>query len=152
VPPVRRAAIYVTAEQRRRQEWIDPKHDRPRPPWGEGGLLEAKCGADELDTLGIQVKTTIDSRLQALARWSLERGLEEVDQRHGLRSTRAPTIPGKILLTVLVGDRTGVVDMTAEPPTTREPSSRWPSAFIPATSCACAWSPSAFACAWPWMR
>ena len=48
-------------------------------------LLEAKYGADKLATLGIEVKTTIDSHLQALARWALERGLEEVDQRHGFR-------------------------------------------------------------------
>ena len=48
-------------------------------------LLEAKYGADKLSTLGIEVKTTIDSRLQALARWALERGLEEVDARHGFR-------------------------------------------------------------------
>jgi penicillin-binding protein 1A len=48
-------------------------------------LLEAKYGADKLSTLGIEVKTTIDSRLQALARWALERGLEDVDQRHGFR-------------------------------------------------------------------
>jgi len=47
--------------------------------------LEAKFGADKLAGLGLEVKTTIDSKLQALARQALERGLEEVDQRHGFR-------------------------------------------------------------------
>jgi penicillin-binding protein 1A len=59
-------------------------------------LLEAKYGADKLSTLGMEVKTTIDSRLQALARWSLERGLEEVDQRHGFRGPLAH-LTGKAL-------------------------------------------------------
>ncbi|HEX7508576.1 MAG TPA: PBP1A family penicillin-binding protein [Polyangia bacterium] len=116
-------------------------------------LLEAKYGADKLSTLGIEVKTTIDSRLQALARWALERGLEEVDQRHGFRGPIAH-LAGKVLdkkraelvaerkkpltendksdgivekvdksaddarqlkLTVFVGDRSGIVDMSAEP-------------------------------------
>ncbi len=116
-------------------------------------LLEAKYGADKLSTLGIEVKTTIDSRLQAMARWSLERGLEEVDQRHGFRGPiahlsgraldrkraelvaerkkpltendktdgivekvdKSPDNPRQVSLTVFVGDRSGVVDMTAEP-------------------------------------
>jgi len=47
--------------------------------------LEARFGADKFSNLGIEVKTTIDSGLQALARYALERGLEEVDQRHGFR-------------------------------------------------------------------
>jgi penicillin-binding protein 1A len=59
-------------------------------------LLEAKYGADKLSTLGIEVKTTIDSRLQALARWALERGLEEVDARHGFRGPIAH-LTGKAL-------------------------------------------------------
>jgi penicillin-binding protein 1A len=59
-------------------------------------LLEAKYGADKLSTLGIEVKTTIDSRLQALARWALERGLEEVDARHGFRGPIAH-LSGKAL-------------------------------------------------------
>jgi len=116
-------------------------------------LLEARYGADTLSTLGIEVKTTIDSHLQALARWALERGLEEVDQRHGFRGPiahlagkaldkkRAELLaerkkpltendktdgivekvdksaddPRQLKLTVFVGDRTGVVDMSAEP-------------------------------------
>jgi penicillin-binding protein 1A len=59
-------------------------------------LLEAKYGADKLSTLGIEVKTTIDSHLQALARWALERGLEEVDQRHGFHGPIAH-LTGKAL-------------------------------------------------------
>jgi penicillin-binding protein 1A len=59
-------------------------------------ILEAKYGADKLGTLGIEVKTTIDSHLQSLARWALERGLEEVDQRHGFRGPLA-RLAGKAL-------------------------------------------------------
>jgi penicillin-binding protein 1A len=40
---------------------------------------------DRLETLGLTVKTTIDLRLQEQARQSLERGLEELDQRQGFR-------------------------------------------------------------------
>jgi penicillin-binding protein 1A len=47
--------------------------------------LEAKFGADKIAGLGLEVKTTIDSKLQAWARQALERGLEEMDQRHGFR-------------------------------------------------------------------
>jgi penicillin-binding protein 1A len=59
-------------------------------------ILEAKYGADKVGTLGIEVKTTIDSHLQSLARWALERGLEEVDQRHGFRGPMA-RLAGKAL-------------------------------------------------------
>ena len=52
-------------------------------------ILEAKFGADKLATLGLEVKTTIDSKMQVLARQALERGLEEVDQRHGFRGPLA---------------------------------------------------------------
>lgn len=58
--------------------------------------LEAKFGADKVATLGIDVKTTIDSRLQSLARGALERGLEEIDQRHGFRGPLAH-LAGKAL-------------------------------------------------------
>jgi penicillin-binding protein 1A len=51
--------------------------------------LDERYGADKLPTLGIAVKTTIDSKLQSLARESLERGLEEIDQRHGFRGPLA---------------------------------------------------------------
>jgi penicillin-binding protein 1A len=47
--------------------------------------LSEKYG-DGVATLGTTVKTTIDSRLQEMARQSLERGLEEVDQRQGYRA------------------------------------------------------------------
>ncbi len=51
--------------------------------------LEAKFGADKIAGLGAEVKTTIDWKLQLLARQALERGLEEVDQRHGFRGPLA---------------------------------------------------------------
>ena len=51
--------------------------------------LEARFGADKLATLGIVVKTTIDSKLQVMARQALERQIEEVDQRHGFRGPSA---------------------------------------------------------------
>ena len=47
--------------------------------------LVEKFGANKLDTLGLTVKTTIDPRLQAMARQAVERGLEELDQRQGYR-------------------------------------------------------------------
>jgi len=47
--------------------------------------LEEKFGAHKLDSLGLTVKTTIDPRLQAMARQAVERGLEELDQRQGYR-------------------------------------------------------------------
>jgi penicillin-binding protein 1A len=47
--------------------------------------LEARYGTEKVAGLGIEVKTTIDWKLQILARQALERGLEEVDQRHGFR-------------------------------------------------------------------
>jgi penicillin-binding protein 1A len=116
-------------------------------------LLDAKYGANKLATLGIEVKTTVDSRLQTLARSALERGLEEVDQRHGFRGPiahlsgkaldkkraelmaerkkpltendktdgivekvdKSADDPRHLKLTVFVGDRSGVVDLGAEP-------------------------------------
>ena len=51
--------------------------------------LEERFGAGKLANLGIEVKTTIDSKLQALARQALERGLEEIDQRHNFRGPLA---------------------------------------------------------------
>ncbi len=52
-------------------------------------MLDGKFGADKVAGLGLEVKTTIDSKLQTLARQALERGLEEVDQRHGFRGPMA---------------------------------------------------------------
>ena len=48
-------------------------------------LLTEKFTAEVLPTLGATVKTTLDLQLQKLARESLERGLEGVDQRQGYR-------------------------------------------------------------------
>ncbi len=48
-------------------------------------LLTEKYTAEVLPTLGTTVKTTLDLNLQKLARESLERGLEGVDQRQGYR-------------------------------------------------------------------
>jgi penicillin-binding protein 1A len=45
--------------------------------------LSEKYGEAELWSLGTEVKTTIDPRLQQLARQSLERGLEAIDAREG---------------------------------------------------------------------
>jgi penicillin-binding protein 1A len=48
-------------------------------------LLAEKFGGPAIATLGAEVKTTLDLSLQKLARESLERGLEAVDQRQGYR-------------------------------------------------------------------
>jgi penicillin-binding protein 1A len=58
--------------------------------------LEAKYGADKVASLGVEVKTTIDSKLQVLARQALEHGLEEVDQRHGFRGPLAHLTGAKL--------------------------------------------------------
>jgi penicillin-binding protein 1A len=47
--------------------------------------VDERFGPGKAGGLGIDVKTTIDSQLQALARQALERGLEEIDQRHNFR-------------------------------------------------------------------
>ena len=47
--------------------------------------LVEKFGASKLDTVGLTVRTTIDPRLQEMARQAVERGLEELDQRQGYR-------------------------------------------------------------------
>jgi len=49
--------------------------------------LSEKFGPNKLDTLGLTVKTTIDPRLQAMARQAMERGLEDLDQRQGYRGS-----------------------------------------------------------------
>ncbi len=48
-------------------------------------VLVEKAGVAALLTLGTTVKTTIDLDLQVAARDSLERGLEDLDRRHGFR-------------------------------------------------------------------
>jgi penicillin-binding protein 1A len=58
--------------------------------------LDERHGANQIDSLGITVKTTIDARLQTLARQSLERGLEDLDQRQGYRGPIA-RLSGKAL-------------------------------------------------------
>ena len=47
--------------------------------------IEDRYGRDKLANLGFDVKTTIDAQLETLAREALERGLEEIDQRHNFR-------------------------------------------------------------------
>jgi penicillin-binding protein 1A len=47
--------------------------------------IEERYGTGKLASLGFDVKTTIDAELQNLAREALERGLEEIDQRHNFR-------------------------------------------------------------------
>jgi penicillin-binding protein 1A len=49
--------------------------------------LDEKFGANKLESLGLTVKTTIDPRLQTMARQAVERGLEELDQRQGYRGS-----------------------------------------------------------------
>jgi penicillin-binding protein 1A len=58
--------------------------------------LEERHGANQIDSLGTTVKTTIDARLQELARQALERGLEDLDQRQGYRGPVA-RLSGKAL-------------------------------------------------------
>jgi penicillin-binding protein 1A len=48
-------------------------------------LLVERYGAEALATLGAEVQTTIDLDLQKLARQTLERGLEELDERQRYR-------------------------------------------------------------------
>jgi penicillin-binding protein 1A len=50
---------------------------------------EERFGAGKLGGLGMDIKTTIDSGLQTLARQALERGLEEIDQRHNFNGPLA---------------------------------------------------------------
>jgi penicillin-binding protein 1A len=60
-------------------------HSAPEAVDSVHRALEEKFGAHKLDTLGLTVKTTIDPRLQAMARQAVERGLEELDHRQGYR-------------------------------------------------------------------
>jgi penicillin-binding protein 1A len=62
-------------------------HSAPEAVDSVHRALEEKFGAGKLDTLGLTVKTTIDPRLQAMARQAVERGLEELDQRQGYRGS-----------------------------------------------------------------
>ncbi len=50
-----------------------------------GGVLAEKLGDRQALEQGLTVTTTLDARLQELARTSLERGLEDVDARQGFR-------------------------------------------------------------------
>jgi penicillin-binding protein 1A len=50
-----------------------------------GGFLAERIGEEAALDSGITVTTTIDGRLQELARASLERGLEDLDARQGFR-------------------------------------------------------------------
>jgi penicillin-binding protein 1A len=69
---------------------------------------------------GVTVQTTIDARLQTLARESLERGLEDLDARQGFRGPSGH-LTGKALdkhhaeLARLYGDGTEVVTVEAAP-------------------------------------
>jgi penicillin-binding protein 1A len=60
-------------------------HSAPEAVDSVHRALDEKFGANKIDTLGLTVKTTIDPRLQAMARQAVERGLEELDQRQGYR-------------------------------------------------------------------
>jgi penicillin-binding protein 1A len=50
-----------------------------------GGVLSDKLGEQAALDRGVTVSTTLDARLQELARTSLERGLEDLDARQGFR-------------------------------------------------------------------
>lgn len=55
-------------------EWIDPVRD----------VLAEKEGAENLDTLGAKVRTTLDPTLQANAQRALQLGLRAYDKRHNI--------------------------------------------------------------------
>ncbi len=48
-------------------------------------VLAERFGHDKLDSLGLTVKTGIDSHIEKVARDALERGLESLDERQGYR-------------------------------------------------------------------
>jgi penicillin-binding protein 1A len=62
-------------------------HSAPEAVDSVHRALSEKFGPNKLDTLGLTVKTTIDPRLQAMARQAVERGLEDLDQRQGYRGS-----------------------------------------------------------------
>jgi penicillin-binding protein 1A len=49
--------------------------------------VEARYGHDMLYTQGLQIYTTLDPRAQAIAEKALDRGLRELDKRHGYRGS-----------------------------------------------------------------
>ena len=52
--------------------------------------LIRRFGRDAMATLGVEVHTTIDAELQRMARASLRRGLQSIDQRHGYQRAVRP--------------------------------------------------------------
>ena len=88
------ARLHRQGHRRRRGQAAHPgaappaHRDRATPPrrWARvQRVLAEKYSPEVLPTLGATVKTTLDLPLQKLARESLERGLEGVDQRQGYR-------------------------------------------------------------------
>ncbi|HET9621780.1 MAG TPA: PBP1A family penicillin-binding protein [Kofleriaceae bacterium] len=94
----------TTAEM---QKWIDaPIQIVPLPKLGAAPewvdivkreLVREHGGSEEaLDTLGLDVRTTLDPSLQAIAQKALQRGLQAVDRRHGVGRPIRSVKPGKI--------------------------------------------------------
>ena len=52
-------------------------------------VLDDRFGAKEVATLGLNVVTTCDARIQKLTREAVEKGLQNLDERHGYRKPLA---------------------------------------------------------------
>lgn len=66
--------------------------------------LADKYGAEEVARMGVEIKTTIDARIQTFAREAVERGLEELDGRQQFRGPSGH-LAGKALEHYLSGLR-----------------------------------------------
>jgi penicillin-binding protein 1A len=93
------------------QKWADAPIQIVKSPFGENGsapewvtlarkeIVSAK-GEQSLDTLGGQVRTTLDPGLQAIAQKSLQAGLRVVDKRHKIgrpiRNIKPDKLEGEI--------------------------------------------------------
>jgi penicillin-binding protein 1A len=75
--------------------------------------LQQQYGPDELATLGATVITTVDTRMEAQARTSLESGLRQLDQREGFSKASAH-LTGKALTKEIAGLKAGLA--AAKPP------------------------------------
>jgi penicillin-binding protein 1A len=98
---VKQRQIYVLDQlvklgkiaQAEAQRWADAPIQIVKAPFGENGSapewvtlarkeIVAAKGEESIDTLGSQVRTTLDPGLQAVAQKSLQAGLRAVDKRH----------------------------------------------------------------------
>jgi penicillin-binding protein 1A len=89
------------------QKWADAPIQIVKTPFGEKGSapewvtlarkeLVAAKGEESLDTLGGQVRTTLDPGLQAIAQKSLQVGLRTVDKRHKIGRPIRNVKPDKV--------------------------------------------------------